>query len=37
MPVPEFILELRSKIGHSPLWLSGVSVVVLDDAATESC
>lgn len=32
MPVPEFILELRSKIGHAPLWLSGVSVVVLDDA-----
>ncbi|KAA0024171.1 NUDIX hydrolase [Antrihabitans cavernicola] len=32
MPVPDFVLELRSKIGHGPLWLSGVSVVVLDDA-----
>lgn len=30
MPVPEFILSLREKIGHAPLWLSGVSAVVLD-------
>ncbi len=31
MPVPEFILSLRAKIGHEPLWMPGVSVVVLDD------
>ena len=30
MPVPEFIRELRSHVGHAPLWLPGVSVVVLD-------
>ncbi|MGA9873528.1 MAG: NUDIX domain-containing protein [Rhodococcus sp. (in: high G+C Gram-positive bacteria)] len=28
MPVPEFVLDLRSKVGHAPLWLSGVSAVV---------
>lgn len=31
MPVPDFILALRAKIGHDPLWLTGVSAVVLDD------
>ncbi|MGG7102853.1 NUDIX hydrolase [Rhodococcus sp. 24CO] len=31
MPIPEFIVELREKIGHAPLWLSGVSVVIRDD------
>ncbi|MGW0041023.1 NUDIX hydrolase [Rhodococcus sp. NPDC003348] len=31
MPVPEFITELRAHIGHAPLWLSGVSAVVLDE------
>ncbi|VFA87942.1 NUDIX hydrolase [Gordonia paraffinivorans] len=30
MPVPEFIRELRAQVGHRELWLSGVSVVVLD-------
>lgn len=30
MPIPEFVLALRSKLGTSPLWLSGVSAVVLD-------
>jgi len=30
MPIPEFVLALRSKVGTSPLWLSGVSAVVLD-------
>lgn len=29
MPIPEFVLALRSRIGTSPLWLSGVSAVVL--------
>ena len=31
MPVPEFVTELRSHVGTAPLWLSGVSAVVLDD------
>ncbi|MFD1713887.1 NUDIX domain-containing protein [Amnibacterium flavum] len=30
MPVPEFITQLRSKIGHAPLWLVGVTAVVHD-------
>jgi 8-oxo-dGTP pyrophosphatase MutT (NUDIX family) len=30
MAVPEFILELREKIGHASLWLSGATAVVLD-------
>ncbi len=31
MPVPEFITELRAMVGHHPLWLSGVSAVVVHD------
>ncbi|MHA7277291.1 NUDIX hydrolase [Arthrobacter sp. HLT1-21] len=31
MPIPDFILSLRRKIGHEPLWLPGVGGVVLDD------
>ncbi len=31
MPIPEFIVALREKVGHAPLWLSGVSVVIRDD------
>lgn len=30
MPVPDFVLELRSHIGTAPLWLSGITAVVLD-------
>lgn len=30
MPTPEFILELRAKIGHDLLWLPGITAVVLD-------
>ncbi|NDZ94153.1 NUDIX domain-containing protein [Streptomyces sp. SID6673] len=30
MPIPDFIRDLRRHIGHEPLWLSGVSAVVLD-------
>ncbi len=30
MPTPEFILELRKKIGHDLLWLPGVTAVVFD-------
>jgi ADP-ribose pyrophosphatase YjhB (NUDIX family) len=27
--VPEFVLELRRSVGHAPLWLPGVTAVVL--------
>lgn len=30
MPTPDFVLALRSKIGHDPLWLPGVGGVVFD-------
>ncbi|MDP5225977.1 MULTISPECIES: NUDIX domain-containing protein [Arthrobacter] len=32
MPIPDFILRLREKIGHDPLWLAGVTAVVVRDA-----
>lgn len=32
MPTPDFVLALRSKIGHDPLWLPGAAAVVYDDA-----
>ncbi|HQY34802.1 NUDIX domain-containing protein [Actinotalea sp.] len=31
MPVPDFVQRLRASVGHAPLWLSGVSAVVIDD------
>ncbi|GAB1641852.1 NUDIX hydrolase [Krasilnikovia sp. MM14-A1259] len=31
MPIPEFVVALRSKIGHAPLPLTGVIAVVLDE------
>lgn len=31
MAVPEFITALRAHVGHDPLWLSGVSAVIVDD------
>ncbi|MDO4243847.1 MAG: NUDIX domain-containing protein [Actinomyces sp.] len=31
MPIPDFIVSLRSKIGRDQLWLPGVSIVVLDE------
>ena len=27
MPTPDFIVELRKKIGHDELWLPGVTAV----------
>ncbi len=30
MPVPDFVRALRDKIGNDPLWLVGVSAIVLD-------
>ncbi len=37
MPTPEFVLRLREKVGHDPLWLSGACAVVLreNDGAPE--
>lgn len=32
MGVPEYVRELRRSIGHAPLWLPGVTAVVLDPA-----
>lgn len=29
MATPDFVLALRAKVGHSPLWLSGVTAVVV--------
>lgn len=29
MPIPEFIIELRKSIGHAPLWLPGITAVVI--------
>ena len=31
MATPDFILELRDKIGHAPLWLPGITAVVLKE------
>ncbi|HET6987535.1 MAG TPA: NUDIX domain-containing protein [Kribbella sp.] len=33
MTTPKFILELREKIGHDLLWLTGLTGVVLNDRA----
>lgn len=30
MPIPEFIVELRARVGTAPLWLTGVTAVILD-------
>ncbi|WP_395640110.1 NUDIX hydrolase [Pseudolysinimonas sp.] len=32
MPIPDFVRDLRAKVGTTPLWLSGASAVVLDGA-----
>jgi ADP-ribose pyrophosphatase YjhB (NUDIX family) len=29
VPVPDFVLQLRRHVGHAPLWLPGVTAVVL--------
>jgi 8-oxo-dGTP pyrophosphatase MutT (NUDIX family) len=31
MPTPDFVTELRTRVGHQPLWLSTAMGVVLDD------
>ena len=30
MPTPDFVLRLRERIGHDPLWLNGATAVVVD-------
>ena len=32
MPTPEFIVRLRERIGHDPLWLVGVTGYIEDDS-----
>lgn len=32
MPIPDFVVALRARVGTDPLWLPGVTGVVLDDA-----
>jgi ADP-ribose pyrophosphatase YjhB (NUDIX family) len=32
MATPDFILALRDKVGSHPLWLSGITAVVLDES-----
>lgn len=36
MPIPEFIVEIRKKIGHDPLWIPAVAAIVLRDSADQS-
>lgn len=31
MPTPDFVLALREKVGHAPLWMPGVTAVVVAD------
>jgi 8-oxo-dGTP pyrophosphatase MutT (NUDIX family) len=32
MPTPDFVLELREMVGHHPLWLPGVTALVVDES-----
>jgi ADP-ribose pyrophosphatase YjhB (NUDIX family) len=34
MPVPQFVADLRARIGHDPLWLIGITAVVTRGAHT---
>lgn len=36
MPTPEFILRLREHVGHQPLWLPGITAVVLRDVPADA-
>ncbi|MFV0284958.1 MAG: NUDIX hydrolase [Demequina sp.] len=36
MATPEFILSLRERVGHAPLWLSGVTAVVVRESAADA-
>ena len=35
MATPQYIVELRRKIGHDPLFLPGVTAVVLSDVPAD--
>jgi len=34
MPTPDFVLALRERIGHAPLWMPGVTALVMDAQRT---
>ncbi len=36
MPIPEFIVETRKKIGTDPMWIPSVSAIVLRDSTDTS-
>lgn len=36
MPIPEFIVRLREKIGHEQLWIPSVTAIVLRDSTDDS-
>lgn len=36
MATPDFIVELRKKIGHDPLWLPGVTAIVVRDIPSDA-
>lgn len=36
MPIPDFIVETRKKIGHDPMWIPAVSALVLRDSTDGS-
>lgn len=36
MPVPDYVLGLRTHVGHELLWLSGVTAVVLDASSSQA-
>ena len=31
MAIPDFIVQLREKVGHAPLWFPGVTAIVIRD------
>ena len=36
MPIPDFIVKTREKIGHDPMWLPAVTAVVLRESTDDS-
>jgi ADP-ribose pyrophosphatase YjhB (NUDIX family) len=35
MPTPDFVLTLREKIGHDPIWMTGITAVVVRGAGAD--
>lgn len=33
MATPDFVLALREKVGHAPLWMSGVTAIVVEEGS----